>query len=122
MRISDWSSDVCSSDLSPHMANEARFESLRYFLSVTDGPGLRRSVVKDLRQGMGGAPEEDRNFLHQYLAISRCDLFFADKAVLTEGTAERISLTARIRQTDTPHTSQPQLNSRSATAHQQKTR
>lgn len=96
---------------SPHMANEARFESLRYFLSVTDGPGLRRSVVKDLRQGMGGAPEEDRNFLHQYLTLSRCDLFFADKAVLIEGTAERLLLPAMIRKTDAAAQGEPQLSS-----------
>ena len=85
---------------SPHMANEARFESMRYFLSVPDGEGMRRSVVKDLRKGMGGAPTPDREFLHQYLTLTRCDLFFADKAVLIEGTAERILLPAMIRKTD----------------------
>jgi putative ATP-dependent endonuclease of OLD family len=96
---------------SPHMANEARFESLRYFLSIPDGPVLRRSVVKDLRQGMGGTPVEDRNFLHQYLTLSRCDLFFADKAVLIEGTAERLLLPAMIRKTDAAAVGEPQLSS-----------
>lgn len=94
---------------SPHMANEARFEAMRYFLSVPDGEGMRRSVVKDLRQGMGGAPEPDREFLHQYLTLTRCDLFFADKAVLIEGTAERILLPAMIRKTDGAAAGQPQL-------------
>jgi predicted ATP-dependent endonuclease of OLD family len=47
---------------SPHMANEARFEAMRYFLSVPDGEGMRRSVVKDLRKGMGGAPSPIANF------------------------------------------------------------
>jgi putative ATP-dependent endonuclease of OLD family len=96
---------------SPHMANEARFESMRYFLSVADGDGLRRSVVKDLRQGMGDAPEADREFLHQYLTLSRCDLFFADKAVLIEGTAERLLLPAMIRKTDADAEGEPQLSS-----------
>lgn len=96
---------------SPHLANEARFESLRYFLSIPDGPGLRRSVVKDLRKGMGGEPQEDRNFLHQYLTLSRCDLFFADKAVLIEGTAERLLLPAMIRKTDAMAAGEPQLGS-----------
>src|SRR3546814_16235444 len=40
---------------SPPMANEARFESLRYFLSMPDGESMRRSVVTALRQGMAGA-------------------------------------------------------------------
>jgi hypothetical protein len=85
---------------SPHMANEARFESMRYFLSRTNEQGLRSSAIKDLRDGMGDAPEVDRNFLHQYLTLTRCDLFFADKAILIEGTAERLLLPTMIIKTD----------------------
>ncbi len=106
-----WPVQFVVSTHSPHMANEARFESMRYFLSVPDGDGMRRSVVKDLRKGMGGAPEPDREFLHQYLTLTRCDLFFADKAVLVEGTSERILLPAMIRKTDGVAAGQPQLGS-----------
>src|SRR3546814_9034075 len=84
---------------------------MRYFLSVADGDGLRRSVVKDLRQGMGNAPAPDREFLHQYLTLTRCDLFFADKAVLIEGTSERLLLPAMIRKTDAAAVGEPQLGS-----------
>lgn len=94
---------------SPHMANEARFESMRYFLSVADGDGLRRSVIKDLRKGMGGATEPDRDFLHQYLTLTQCDLFFADKAVLIEGASERLLLPAMIRKTDAIAADEAQL-------------
>ncbi len=104
-----WPVQFIVSTHSPHMANEARFEAMRYFLSVPDGDGMRRSVVKDLRRGMGGAPEPDREFLHQYLTLTRCDLFFADKAVLIEGTAERILLPAMIRKTDAAAVGEPQL-------------
>lgn len=96
---------------SPHMANEARFESLRYFLSVADQDGLRRSEIKDLRKGMGDAPVPDRDFLHQYLTLTRCDLFFADKAVLIEGTSERLLLPVMIRETDATAVGEPQLGS-----------
>lgn len=96
---------------SPHMANEARFESMRYFLSVENEDGLRRSVIKDLRQGMGGTSVPDRNFLHQYLTLTRCDLFFADKAVLIEGTSERLLLPAMIRKSDAAVADEPQLGS-----------
>ncbi|NKK68498.1 AAA family ATPase [Rhizobium leguminosarum bv. viciae] len=106
-----WPVQFIVSTHSPHMANEARFEAMRYFLSVPDGDGMRRSVVKDLRRGMGGAPEPDREFLHQYLTLTRCDLFFADKAVLIEGTAERILLPAMIRKTDAAAVGEPQLGS-----------
>ena len=106
-----WPVQFIVSTHSPHMANEARFEAMRYFLSVPDGDGMRRSVVKDLRRGMGGAPEPDREFLHQYLTLTRCDLFFADKAVLIEGTAERILLPEMIRKTDAFAVGEPQLGS-----------
>jgi len=106
-----WPVQFVVSTHSPHMANEAGFESMRYFLSVPDGDGMRRSVVKDLRKGMGGAPQPDREFLHQYLTLTRCDLFFADKAVLIEGTAERILLPAMIRKTDNAAAGGPQLAS-----------
>lgn len=96
---------------SPHMANEARFESLRYFLSILDKGGLRRSVIKDLRQGMRDAPAPERDFLHQYLTLTRCDLFFADKAVLIEGTSERLLLPEMIRKTDSAAEGEAQLGS-----------
>ena len=36
--------------------------------------------------------KQHRKFLHQYLTLTRCDLFFADKAVLIEGASERLLL------------------------------
>jgi predicted ATP-dependent endonuclease of OLD family len=43
-----------------------------------------------LSQGLGGVPSDDVSFLHQYLTLTKCDLFFADKAVLVEGTTESL--------------------------------
>src|SRR3569623_1918946 len=77
---------------SSHVANAAGFESIRYFLPSLVADGTRRTTVKDLREGLRNAPEADRRFLHQYLTLTRCDLFFADKAILIEGTAERLLL------------------------------
>ena len=96
---------------SPHMANECRFEAMRYFLSKSDNHGFRRSVVKDLRSGIGGTPKADREFLHQFLTLTRCDLFFADKAVLVEGTSERLLLPSMIKKIDAVDPSAPQLGS-----------
>ncbi|WP_240160681.1 ATP-binding protein [Pseudomonas bharatica] len=44
-----WPVQFVISTHSPHMANEARFETMRYFLSMTDEHGIRQSKVKDLR-------------------------------------------------------------------------
>jgi predicted ATP-dependent endonuclease of OLD family len=104
-----WPVQFVISTHSPHMANEARFETMRYFLSVTDADGIRESKVKDLRNGLGGAPEPDRDFLYQYLTLTRCDLFFADKAILIEGTSERLLLPLMIAKTDAAAAGSPQL-------------
>lgn len=37
------------------------------------------------------------DFIHKYLTISRCDLFFADKAILIEGAVEKLFIPDRIK-------------------------
>jgi energy-coupling factor transporter ATP-binding protein EcfA2 len=110
-----WPVQFVISTHSPHMANEARFETMRYFLAVTDERGIRQSKIKDLRQGMGGAPVLERDFLYQYLTLTRCDLFFADKAILIEGTSERLLLPIMIAKTDAAAEGDPQLASQYVT-------
>ncbi|EIW15716.1 MULTISPECIES: ATP-dependent nuclease [Pelosinus] len=74
---------------STHMANEAPFEAIRYFLSTRDDN--KYTLIKDLRSGLRGESwEQDREFLHKYLTLTRCDLFFADKAIMIEGPTERL--------------------------------
>lgn len=98
---SPWPVQFVVSTHSSHVANEAHFETIRYFLSLADGAtGALRTVVKDLRKGLAGKAEPDRTFLHQYMTLTRCDLFFADKAVLIEGTTERLLLPRMIKAID----------------------
>lgn len=86
-----WPVQFVISTHSSHIANEVPFAAVRYFLAAPAGgdKSLRKTEVKDL-----GSEETqiDREFLHQYLTLTKCDLFFADKAVLIEGTAERLLL------------------------------
>ena len=90
-----WPVQFVVSTRSSHIANETGFEAIRYFLS-TDVPNravdFRQTKIKDLREGMTGNSPENRRFLHQYLTLTRCDLFFADKAILVEGLSERLLL------------------------------
>jgi len=95
-----WPVQFVVSTHSSHIANEAGFESIRYFLGAIETVGatnFRATRVKDLRTGLAGSTKDVRNFLHQYLTLTRCDLFFADKAVLVEGLSERLLLPAMIR-------------------------
>ncbi|RON17011.1 ATP-dependent nuclease [Pseudomonas frederiksbergensis] len=110
-----WPVQFVISTHSPHMANEARFETMRYFLSAADEHGIRQSKIKDLRQGMGGVSLPDRDFLYQYLTLTRCDLFFADKAILIEGTSERLLLPTMIAKTDAAAVGEPKLASQYVT-------
>ena len=96
-----WPVQFVVSTHSSHVANEAHFETIRYFLAAPDAAcGTMRTVVKDLRKGLTGKVEPDRTFLHQYMTLTRCDLFFADKAVLIEGTTERLLLPRVIKMLD----------------------
>jgi predicted ATP-dependent endonuclease of OLD family len=86
-----WKVQFIVSTHSSHIANAASFEAVRYFLSTPPaGDGLRRTKVKDFKKGLSAIPPDDRDFLHQYMTLTKCDLYFADKAVLVEGTTERI--------------------------------
>ena len=109
-----WPVQFIVSTHSSHVANAAGFEAIRYFIPASDG-GLRRTRIKDLRQGLRVTPQEHRQFLHQYLTLTRCDLFFADKAVLIEGTSERLLLPVIIKKLESLEPSKPKLSSQYVT-------
>lgn len=92
-----WWPQFAVSTHSSHVANRADFSTIRYFRVENDsrgGPGHHANVL-DLTDAEG----LDKNFLHQYLTLTRSDLFFADKAILVEGTSERLIVPAAIRNT-----------------------
>jgi hypothetical protein len=83
---------------SSHIANEASFDAMRYFLARgrEAGSSILCTKSKDLRTGLSGEAPENREFLHQYMTLTRCDLLFADGAILVEGTTERLILPTAI--------------------------
>lgn len=107
-----WPVQFVVSTHASHVANEAHFEAIRYFHSIANDLGAgRKTNIKDLRQGLSGKKDPDRTFLHQYMTLTRCDLFFADKAVLIEGTAERLLLPRMIKTIDKDSKVEQQLGS-----------
>lgn len=92
-----WPVQFVVSTHSSHIVNEAGFETIRYFLATSETSGVRQTKMKDLREGLRATPAEHKRFLLQYLTLTRCDLFFADKAVLVEGASERLLLPVIIR-------------------------
>ncbi len=108
-----WPVQFIISTHSSHIANEANFKTIRYFLptAVNEPAGVWKTTIKDLRRGLAGTTNEDKKFLHQYLTLTRCDLFFADKAVLIEGTSERLLLPVMIVKRDEADTEEHKLRS-----------
>jgi predicted ATP-dependent endonuclease of OLD family len=93
-----WQVQFVISTHSAHMANAAKFDAIRYFLNEQQGAsGVRRTKVKDFKKGAAAISPEDQEFLHQYMTLTKCDLYFADKAILIEGVTERI-LMPRLRE------------------------
>lgn len=97
-----WPVQFIVSTHSAHIANQARFDTIRYFAvtSKNQPSGVRCTHVKDLSSDLAGLKGTASDFLHQYLTLTRCDLFFADKAVLIEGTTERLMLPQVMRALD----------------------
>ena len=83
---------------SSHIAHESRFSDLRYFRRVPAGAGAEvpTSSVMNLTE-VFGSDDETQRFVTRYLRTTHCDLFFADAAVLIEGTAERMMVPHFIR-------------------------
>ncbi len=76
---------------SPHIANTVPFKKVRYLRRKID-----RTICKDLNdfseKNSKSDDEHKQNiaFLQKYLTLSRCDLYFCDKAILIEGASERL--------------------------------
>lgn len=89
---------------SSHILFENGFESIRYFRKSVDA-AYQESEVLNLSAFYSMSEEADRDFLHRYMRLTHCDLFFADAAILVEGNVERLLLPLMIDK------AAPQLNS-----------
>lgn len=83
---------------SSHIARELDFSDLRYFkklssLEQCDVPTTKVINLSDIF----GKDDETKRFVARYLQTTHCDLFFADAAILIEGTAERLFIPHFIR-------------------------
>ncbi|ALJ18414.1 ATP-dependent nuclease [Microbacterium sp. No. 7] len=91
----EWNVQLVVTTHSSHVVAESGFRALRYF-DVRDG----KLTVKDLhhfRNELESTEKDSLRFLEQYMVLHRCDMFFADKVVMVEGTVERLLLPEMIR-------------------------
>ncbi|MER6100651.1 AAA family ATPase [Streptomyces sp. NPDC001728] len=96
-RKAPWNVQVIITTHSSHIVASGGFDSIRYF----DRAGVS-GKVKDLSTFQANVKktssgDETLRFLRQYMVLHRCDMFFADKVILIEGTAERLLLPEMVR-------------------------
>ena len=69
---------------SSHIANTIDFSQIRYAQKTKHGV-----IYKNLNEFVQ-QDNDSKNFISKYLTLTKCDLFFADKAILVEGASERL--------------------------------
>lgn len=76
----------------------------RFDPSQSSTDGAKHNTANVIDANNGGADDNERDaretldFLKRYLKLTHCDLFFADAAILVEGTAEKLLLPQMIEQ------------------------
>lgn len=91
---------------SSHIAREVDFADLRYFKRLPESAeSVATAKVINLSDVFGNDTKTDK-FVTRYLQTTHCDLFFADAAILVEGSAESMLLPHFIRN------KYPELNQR----------
>lgn len=104
--VSEQDRPYCTSQLvvsthSPHVLFERGFRPIRYFRRTVDA-GVQRSQVLSMAAFYEKAndpadpTDRTRDFLERYLRLTHCDLFFADAAILVEGSVERLLMSQMI--------------------------
>lgn len=93
-----FSTQMIVSTHSSHIAHELDFSCLRYFRRepATENEKIPTATVVNLSQTFGDHDQTSR-FATRYLRTTHCDLFFADAAILVEGSAERMLIPHFIR-------------------------
>jgi predicted ATP-dependent endonuclease of OLD family len=98
LKHGSFSTQMIVSTHSSHIAHELDFTCLRYFRRepATKKGEIPTATVVNLSRTFGDHDETSR-FATRYLRTTHCDLFFADAAILVEGSAERMLLPHFIR-------------------------
>lgn len=87
-----WNVQIVITTHSSHIVAESAFKCIRYF-DISD----KKLNVKHLSKFQADEEVDTINFLKQYMSLNKCDMFFADKIILIEGTVERLLLPEMIK-------------------------
>ena len=109
----EWLPQLIVTTHSSHILDATEFGKVRYFRrchiegeEAVAGRILNASKIHNLREfkpkavEIGGqeiSSKETLDFLKRYLRLTHCDLFFADAAILVEGSVEKLLMPAMIK-------------------------
>ncbi len=89
----DFITQLVISTHSSHITREMNFADLRYFMRLPECTTCSIPTVKVINlSDVFGKNDDTDKFVTRYLQTTHCDLFFADAAILVEGTAESMLL------------------------------
>jgi len=98
LRANDFKTQLVVSTHSSHIAQEVSFKDIRYFKRIQpSGKQISTSDVVNLCDTFG-EDEKTEKFVHRYLRVNHCDLFFADAVIFVEGTSETVLVPNFIKQ------------------------
>lgn len=85
----NFATQLVISTHSSHIARETDFADLRYFKRLPECASCNVATAKVINlSDVFGKEDETDKFVTRYLQTTHCDLFFADAAILVEGSAE----------------------------------
>jgi putative ATP-dependent endonuclease of OLD family len=93
----DWNAQTVITTHSSHIVSESGFTGIRYFDNSVQPLAVRDLAKFEVEQKKAKEKRLALDFLKQYMVLNRCDMFFADKVILIEGTVERLVLPEMIK-------------------------
>lgn len=93
-RLIDMNIQTFITTHSAHIANTVDFSKIRYAQKCA-GEVKYKNLATFVEQ-----EKENTNFIKKYLTLTKCDLFFADKAIFVEGASERLLIADMIEKWD----------------------
>ena len=85
----NFATQLVISTHSSHIARETDFANLRYFKRLPECTDCNVATTKVINlSDVFGKEDDTDKFVTRYLQTTHCDLFFADAAILVEGSAE----------------------------------
>lgn len=97
IRLKGWNVQIIITTHSSQILSDCDFKNIRYF-KINTPYDIEVKNIEEFIEKQNALAEEDKKkltgikFLEKYMNLGTCNLFFADKIIMVEGTTEKILL------------------------------